>query len=61
MKWTYPIPNKLGTSLLLMGVLVLVLFNNLSERSNSRQLKTAFESIYEDRLIAESYILRPTC
>lgn len=58
MKWTYAIPNKLGTSLLLMGVLVLVLFNNLSERSNSEQLKTAFESIYEDRLMAESYILR---
>lgn len=58
MKWTFRIPNKLGTSLLLMGALVLVLVNNLKERSNSKQLKTAFESIYEDRLMAESYILR---
>lgn len=58
MKWTYSIPNKMGTSALLMGVLVLVLFNNLTERSNSTKLQTAFESIYEDRLMAESYILR---
>lgn len=58
MKWTYRIPNKLGVSLLLMGVLVLVLMNNLNERANSRKLKKAFESIYEDRLLAESYILR---
>lgn len=57
MKWTYNIPNKLGTSLLLMGVMALLVFNNLKERSNSEQLKTAFESIYEDRLIVESYIL----
>ncbi len=57
MKWTYRIPNKLGTSLLLMGVLALVLVNNLKERSNSKQLETAFESIYADRLMAESYIL----
>ncbi|GAB3218163.1 hypothetical protein J0A67_02165 [Algoriphagus aestuariicola] len=57
MKWTYRIPNKLGTSLLLMVVLALVLVNNLRERSNSKQLETAFESIYADRLMAESYIL----
>ncbi len=58
MKWTYRIPNKFGTSILLMGALVLVLVNNLKERADSEQLKTAFESIYEDRLMAESYILR---
>lgn len=58
MKWTYHVPGKVRTSLLLMGVLVLVLFNNLSERANSKQLKTAFESIYEDRLMAETYLFR---
>ncbi|MBN7812250.1 hypothetical protein J0A68_14950 [Algoriphagus sp. H41] len=57
MKWTYRIPNKLGTSLLLMGIMALVLVNNFVERSNSRQLEMAFESIYADRLIVESYIL----
>ncbi len=58
MKWTYNIPKKTKTALLLLGVLVLVLANNLRDRSNSKQLKTAFESIYEDRLMVESYILR---
>ncbi|OOG77497.1 hypothetical protein [Algoriphagus sp. A40] len=60
MKWTYCIPNKMGTSILLMGALVLVLVNNLKERANSKQLKTAFESIYEDRLMAETYLFRLT-
>lgn len=58
MKWTYSIPRKTGTALLLLTVLVLVLANNVKDRSNSRQLKTAFESIYQDRLMVESYILR---
>lgn len=58
MKWTYQIPNKLATALMLLGVLLLVFFNNLKERSNSTKLESAFESIYEDRLMAESYILR---
>jgi hypothetical protein len=58
MKWTYSIPKKTGTALILLGILALVLVNNLSERSNSKQLKTAFESIFEDRLVVESYILR---
>jgi len=58
MKWTYSIPRKTGTALLLLTVLVLVLANNLRDRSNSERLKTAFESIYEDRLMVESYILR---
>jgi hypothetical protein len=57
MKWTYRVPQKLVTSLLLSGALIMVLVNNLKERSNSAQLKTAFASIYEDRLMAESYIL----
>lgn len=57
MKWTYSIPEKFKASLLLTGVIVVILLNNLSERTNSRQLKSAFESIYEDRLMAESYIL----
>jgi hypothetical protein len=57
MKWTYSIPDKFKASLLLTGVIVIILFNNLSERTNSRQLKSAFESIYEDRLMAESYIM----
>jgi hypothetical protein len=58
MKWTYAIPAKLKASLVLTGVIGIILINNLTERSQTRELKTAFESMYEDRLIAESYILQ---
>lgn len=60
MKWTYSIKNKLTTSMLLLGVVLVVFFNNLNERKNSRELRIAFDSIYDDRLMAESYILKLT-
>lgn len=58
MNWTYHLPGKLKVSIILTGLMGLILVNNLLERSQTRQLKTAFESIYKDRLIAESYILQ---
>ncbi len=58
MKWTYTIPHKFTTSLLLLTVILIVFFNNLQERRNSSELRIAFDSIYEDRLLAESYILQ---
>ena len=60
MKWTFSIKNKLATSMLLLGVVLVVFFNNLNERRNSKELRIAFDSIYEDRLMAESYILKLT-
>lgn len=60
MKWTDSIKNKLTTAMLLLGVVFVVFFNNLNERKNSRELRIAFDSIYEDRLMAESYILKLT-
>jgi hypothetical protein len=58
MKWTYAIPHKFTTSLLLLTVILIVFFNNLQERRNSSELRIAFDAIYEDRLLAESYILQ---
>lgn len=58
MKWAYHIPGKLKISLLLTVVICLIMFNNLTERWTSRELKSAFESMFEDRLMAESYILQ---
>ncbi|MEX2567550.1 MAG: MCP four helix bundle domain-containing protein [Cyclobacteriaceae bacterium] len=57
MRWTYSVKNKLTASLLLCGVIVVVLLNNINERYNNAELKTAFDAIYQDRLLAESYIL----
>lgn len=58
MKWTNSIPHKFTTAMLLLTVLSVVFFNNFQERRNIKELKTAFDSIYEDRLLAESYILQ---
>jgi len=49
--------NKMTASLLFFVVIVVVLLNNFNERYQNEELKTAFDAIYEDRLIAESYIL----
>ena len=58
MKWPYQIRGKLKISLLLTGLICLILINNLSERSQSRELQKVLDSMYQDRLIAESYILQ---
>lgn len=58
MKWTYQIRGKAKISLLLTGLICLILVNNLSERSQSRELQKVLDSMYQDRLIAESYILQ---
>lgn len=58
MKWTYAIPHKFTTSILLLTVILIVFLNNLQERRNSSELRIAFDSIYQDRLLAESYILQ---
>jgi hypothetical protein len=58
MRWTYAIKNKMIAAALLSAVLVLVLLNNLMERNNSRMLQHDLESMFEDRLMVEQYILQ---
>ncbi len=58
MKWTYSVKNKMRAAMLLFIVLALVLLNNFSERNNSLKINKAIHSIYDDRLIAESYIFQ---
>jgi hypothetical protein len=57
MKWTFFIKHKMLAASLLAMVIAVVLVNNLSEQKNSDDLNDAFSSMYEDRLMAESYIL----
>jgi len=56
MKWTYVIKNKLTAALLLAGVFGVSLFINLLERERFEELEDSFSSIYEDRLMAETYL-----
>lgn len=58
MKWTYGIRQKAAASVLLAVVLGLVMLNNLVERNQIRRLDKSFSSMYEDRLLAESYLFQ---
>ncbi|MEQ8416171.1 MAG: hypothetical protein RIB86_09200 [Imperialibacter sp.] len=58
MKWTYSIRNKTTAAALLLTVFLLVLFNNLKERKNSVKISETIHSIFQDRLVVESYIFQ---
>lgn len=60
MKWTYSIQNKLAASAALFALCVLVLFSNHIDQNHTERVKNAISTLYEDRLIAEEYILKMT-
>lgn len=58
MKWTYSIQNKLTASGVLVLLCLLVLFSNYTDRIHTNNVKNMISTMYEDRLIAEEYILK---
>lgn len=60
MKWTYSIKNKLTASGVLMLLCLLVLTSNYIDRAHTDNVKNMISTLYEDRLIAEEYILKMT-
>ncbi len=60
MKWTFCIKNKLTASAVLLVLCLLVLFSNYIDRNHTENVKNAISTLYEDRLIAEEYILKMT-
>lgn len=60
MKWTYGIQNKLAASGVLFLLCLLVLFSNYIDRNHTENVKNSISTLYEDRLIAEEYILKMT-
>jgi len=58
MKWTYSFQHKRTASLLLILVIGLVMFTNMRERNHSSQINDAISTIYNDRLMVESYIFQ---
>ena len=60
MKWTYAIKNKLSASIVLLCLCLLVLLSNYLDRKHTEHVKNSISTLYEDRLIAESYILKMT-
>lgn len=60
MKWTYSIKNKLAASIALLALCALVLLSNYLDRIHTENVKNSISTMYEDRLIAEDYILKMT-
>lgn len=58
MKWTYIIKNKFLASGALLGLCLLVLISNYLDRNHTENVKQSISSLYEDRLVAEEYILQ---
>ena len=58
MKWAYSIQHKTTASILLAIVLALVMLNNMVERNQIKRLEKSVSSMYEDRLLAESYLFQ---
>ncbi len=60
MKWTYSVKNKLIASLALLVLSMLVLISNYNDREHTREVKETINTMYKDRLMAESYIMNLT-
>lgn len=60
MKWIYSIKNKLTAAAALLGLCLLVLVSNINDRYHTGEVKKSIDMLYEDRLVAESYILTLT-
>ena len=58
MKWAYNIRRKISAALLLAAIFILLFVKNLVDSNNVVQLGDSFSSVYEDRLVVESYIYR---
>lgn len=58
MKWAYNIRRKISAALLLAAIFILLFVKNLVDSNNVTQLGKSFSSVYEDRLVVESYIYR---
>jgi len=58
MKWAYGIRRKVSAALLLLAIFVLLFVKNTLDSQNVHKLGTSFSSVYEDRLVVESYIYR---
>lgn len=58
MKWTYGIQQKMTAAAVLATVMALIIINNISERRRFQKLESSISSIYQDRLLVESYIFK---
>ncbi|MBL7840889.1 MAG: hypothetical protein R2820_09820 [Cyclobacteriaceae bacterium] len=60
MKWIHNVRNKSVASAALLSLCLLVLFSNHIDRDHTNNVKNSITTLYEDRLVAETYILTMT-
>lgn len=60
MNWTYSIKNKFVASAILLALCLLVLLSHYLDRMHTKHVTNSIATLYEDRLIAEDYILKMT-
>lgn len=60
MKWIHNVRNKSAASVALLSLCLLVLFSNHIDRDHTNNVKKSITTLYEDRLVAETYILTMT-
>lgn len=58
MKWIFTIRQKTKAALILSGVFIFILGKSWIDKKNVSELGDFFSSVYEDRLLAESYIYK---
>ncbi|WP_337042513.1 MCP four helix bundle domain-containing protein [Emticicia sp. 17c] len=56
MKWAYSIEQKIKAAIILTVIFVFLFIKNVSDKHHFNQLGDSFSAVYEDRLLAESYI-----
>lgn len=56
MKWAYSIEQKMKAAMVLTVVFVFLFIKNVSDKRHFNELGDSFSAVYEDRLMAESYI-----
>ncbi|HBI01120.1 MAG TPA: hypothetical protein PLL09_13435 [Flavobacterium sp.] len=60
MKWIYGIKNKLWASGMFLVLCLLVFASHYRDRSHTEKVNNSLVTMYEDRLIAEDYLLKMT-
>ena len=58
MRWAFGIRRKISAALLLATIFVLITVKSLVDSRHVAELGSSFSSVYEDRLLVESYIYR---
>jgi hypothetical protein len=56
MKWAYSIEQKMKAAMALTVIFVFLFIKNVSDKRHFNELGDSFSAVYEDRLMAESYI-----